>query len=311
MSRSLNAPESYGAIAHGNNHASAGGGTCCHQRYHNVSMRDVFEFCRADDWKTVRAIVISNPSVALTPMVMVNNISTTLLHRAITSKSSVGPRAALIQTILELSPRAAGIKNGYGSLPLHVVAQRNTKMDSTTKEKIILLLINAYPGALVQEGGVGKRTPLHIIFTDYVSSKLAKTMIALGTQATCMKDKKGWLPAHVACSRHCSPEKLQALLEANPTSLHETTNDGDTLLSLAISTATKAHPNYALIVSLKEELGQRAQCFAQENKLQAVDQNTPHGVLNGNKQPDNSALQTCEDEDKMLAQLLLYFHNSY
>jgi hypothetical protein len=69
-----------------------------------------------------------------------------------------------------------------------------------------------------------------------------------------MTDKKGYLPAHVACSRHCSPEKLQMLLKVNPEALISTTNDGETLLSLAISTATKSHPNYALIDELKRKL---------------------------------------------------------
>jgi len=50
-------------------------------------------------------------------------------------------------------------------LPLHVIAQRNTKMDSATKETLIRDLMHAYPAALTQQGGVGMRTPLHIIFT--------------------------------------------------------------------------------------------------------------------------------------------------
>lgn len=79
-------------------------------------------------------------------------------------------------------------------------------------------------------------------------------MIQAGAQACFMKDRKGYLPAHVACSRHCSPEKLQLLLNANPASLFATTNDGHTLLSLATSTATKSHPNYALIDDLRNRL---------------------------------------------------------
>ena len=79
-------------------------------------------------------------------------------------------------------------------------------------------------------------------------------MIEHGKTACFKKDKKGYLPAHVACSRHCSPEKLTMLLEANPASLTSKTNDGSTLLSLAASTATKSHPNYALIDELKRHL---------------------------------------------------------
>jgi hypothetical protein len=79
-------------------------------------------------------------------------------------------------------------------------------------------------------------------------------MIQAGPQACFMKDRKGYLPAHVACSRHCSPEKLQMLLNVNPGSLFATTNQGYTLLSLATSTATKSHPNYALIDDLRRRL---------------------------------------------------------
>jgi hypothetical protein len=79
-------------------------------------------------------------------------------------------------------------------------------------------------------------------------------MIQNGRQACFKKDKKGYLPAHVACSRHCSPEKLLMLLEAHPGSLTSKTNDGQTLLTLAVSTATKSHPNYALIDELKRAL---------------------------------------------------------
>lgn len=71
-----------------------------------------------------------------------------------------------------------------------------------------------------------------------------------------MKDKKGWLPAHVACSRHCSPQKLKMLLAVNPGALYETTENGETLLSLATSTATKSHPNYALIDEINKQLNQ-------------------------------------------------------
>jgi hypothetical protein len=71
-----------------------------------------------------------------------------------------------------------------------------------------------------------------------------------------MRDKKGYLPAHVACSRHCSPEKLRMLMAVYPASLYETTNSGHTVLSLATSTATKSHPNYALIDELNLQMQQ-------------------------------------------------------
>ena len=72
-----------------------------------------------------------------------------------------------------------------------------------------------------------------------------------------MRDKKGFLPAHVACSRHCSPQKLRMLLAVHPGSLHEKTNEGHTLLDLATSTATKSHPNYALVDELNRQMQHR------------------------------------------------------
>jgi hypothetical protein len=79
-------------------------------------------------------------------------------------------------------------------------------------------------------------------------------MIEHGPDACFAKDKKGYLPAHVACSRHCSPQKLRMLLSVNPASLYEETDNGDTLLSLATKNATKSHPNYALIDELNRQL---------------------------------------------------------
>jgi hypothetical protein len=87
------------------------------------------------------------------------------MHQAITSKGDTKARARVIHEILATAPEAAAIKNGYGSLPLHVISQRNTKLDAPTKELLITELVLAYKGALVEQGGVGKRTPLHIIFT--------------------------------------------------------------------------------------------------------------------------------------------------
>jgi hypothetical protein len=44
------------------------------------------------------------------------------------------------------------------------------------------------------------------------------------------------------------------LLDVNPQALHDQTCDGHTLLSLATTTATKSHPNYALIDELNRQL---------------------------------------------------------
>lgn len=217
-------------------------------------MRAVFLMCRGNQWDSVLNSIRSNRQIATTIMTMDNNISTTILHQAITSKGDVKKRARVIQEILCVTPHAASMKNGYGSLPIHVISQRNTKLDAKTKEILIHNLMNAYPESLIQQGGVGMRTPLHIIFTDYISPQVIATMIQYGRRACFMRDKKGFLPAHVACSRHCSPEKLEMLLQVNSESLFAETYDGSTLLGLAIATATKSHPNNTLISDLKRRL---------------------------------------------------------
>lgn len=130
-----------------------------------VEANKVFQLCRSDCWIDILAIQKRKPWIALATMTMDNHIATTVLHQAITSRGDTKIRADVILAILKATPQAARIKNGYGSLPLHVIAQRNTKMKASIKEEIIVELIQAYPEALKEEGGVGKRTPLHIIFT--------------------------------------------------------------------------------------------------------------------------------------------------
>jgi Ankyrin repeats (many copies) len=79
-------------------------------------------------------------------------------------------------------------------------------------------------------------------------------MIENGPEACFLKDNNGYLPAHIACMRHCSPEKLRMLLAVNPAALFARTDNNDTLLELANKKATKAHPNYALIDELQKQL---------------------------------------------------------
>lgn len=128
-------------------------------------MHAVFTMCRQNRWCSVLNCIRSNHLIPVTSMIMDNHISTTILHQAITSKGDTKARTRVIREILDIAPKAAAIKNGYGSLPLHVISQRNTKLDAPTKELLIHELVNAYKGALVEQGGIGKRTPLHIIFT--------------------------------------------------------------------------------------------------------------------------------------------------
>lgn len=136
----------------------------CH-RPSPEEMDEVFNLCRSDDWDEVLRRLSENPAVGVRMMVMANRIETTVVHQAITSRGDVPKRAAVISRVVSTTPQAAGIKNGYGSLPLHVIAQRNTKLDSKTKGRLIYELVAANKAALVTPGGVGLRTPLHVVFT--------------------------------------------------------------------------------------------------------------------------------------------------
>jgi hypothetical protein len=135
-------------------------------------MEFLFQRCRKNEWKIVWNALIKNPNVGLGHMVMDNHISTTIIHQAITSKGDENLREKVILKILEVTPAAAFIRNGYGSLPLHVIAQRNTKIKSVAKEILIRALVDANVDAITNEGGPGKRTPVHIIFTGKSSSTI-------------------------------------------------------------------------------------------------------------------------------------------
>lgn len=218
----------------------------------------IYNLCGQKKWGLIGQLVNRNPSLAMTPITTEKSILTTVVHQAIAGKGKIEARTALILDILRETPDVARIKNGHGSLPLHTVCQRNTNLSARSKEKIIMELIKANPSALTEQAGAGKRTPIHVLFTDYISADLTRTMIDLGTEACFMKDSKGYLPAHIACSRHCSPVKLQMLLDVHPGALYDKTNDGETCMSLALATATKTHPNYKLIDAIKDNLNATA-----------------------------------------------------
>jgi hypothetical protein len=128
-------------------------------------MKAIFQMCKCDQWDNVLNSLKSKPELAKKTMAMANNIETTILHQAITSKGNIQARTNVIDYILDFVPEAAAVENGYRSLALHVICQRNTRLNSKTKDRLIRKLVAKYPEGLNQEGGVGKRTPVHIIFT--------------------------------------------------------------------------------------------------------------------------------------------------
>lgn len=93
-----------------------------------------------------------------------------------------------------------------------------------------------------------------IVTADYLSPGITRMMIEKGPMACFMRDKKGYLPIHVACTRHCSPEKLDMLLAVNPVSLVDRTAEGFTILELAMANKTASHPNQALIEDIERRM---------------------------------------------------------
>lgn len=219
----------------------------------NLSDQRLLNLCKRGKWQQLNALVSSNPSLATRTLSMDNNIATTLLHQAITGKKIHTSKARydLTLTILSVAPMAAEIENGYKSLPIHAATQRNVSFRAKDKEGLIRALINASPNTAGATGGTSKRTPIHLLLTDYQSTDLFSFALSKAPNAVRVSDENGYLPIHIGCSRHCSIEKIKLLIDANPDSLHARTHQGKTPLSLAKSKATKSHPNYELIKILK------------------------------------------------------------
>ena len=128
-------------------------------------IKAVYNMCRQNKWELVLESIRSNPLISTTILIAKNNLSTSILHQAISSKGDTKERVRVIQEVLRVSTLAAFMKNNCGSLPIHCISQRNTKMDFKTKERLIRDLMNAYPESLTQQTRTGMRTPLHIIMT--------------------------------------------------------------------------------------------------------------------------------------------------
>lgn len=86
-------------------------------------MTAVFRMCREDKWNSVLNSIRSNRNIQTTKMTMDNNIATTVLHQAITSKSDTKKRVMIIQEILQSTPQAASSKLQSTVLHLWIVAK--------------------------------------------------------------------------------------------------------------------------------------------------------------------------------------------
>ncbi|KAL3939218.1 MAG: hypothetical protein SGARI_001450, partial [Bacillariaceae sp.] len=204
--------------------------------------------CREGKWNHILQVVQATPSLGAVCWATQNYSETTLLHRAIRDGGDPAVRAKVISTILAATPHCASIKNAFGSLPLHAICGRQCKLQFALRTQLISQMIHAHPEGLTTTTPNSGKIPLHMGLAE----KVIATMLQVAPGSAAVKDKKGYLPLHIACSTKCSLRKVEMLLQAYPESISETTNDGDTPLALAIGTATDCHPNEALIALLSK-----------------------------------------------------------
>jgi hypothetical protein len=94
------------------------------------SMEILYRFCHGSKWNKVLEYVNQDPLIGTRSMIMDNLNTTTIIHQAITSKGDAAVRARVISTIIKHTPEAARIKNGFGSMPLYLIANRTSSTNS-------------------------------------------------------------------------------------------------------------------------------------------------------------------------------------
>lgn len=120
---------------------------------------------RKQDWLSVLDSVIKYPQLACGEV----------LHHAIAGEGDCRGREQVIVQILSTAPQAASFKSPMGLLPLHAIVHQKSKMDHSTKENLVNMLISAYNAALTIRGGATNRTPLHISLTSTYCRSICKS----------------------------------------------------------------------------------------------------------------------------------------
>ena len=122
----------------------------------------------------------------------------------------------------------ARLKDADGYLPMHLaLANRGS-------ERLLMLLIDAYPGALLERDPAG-RLPFHIVCRDptcllsFVQFLLKAEPKVLGE-----KDPNGDLPLHMSIRHRCPAETTLLLLESHPAAAAAKDKDGNLPLHLCL-----------------------------------------------------------------------------
>lgn len=111
------------------------------------------------------ACIKQNKDVGLRVFKNTNGVATTLLHLVISTKGHIAKRVELINTILDQTPEAASLQNGYGSHPVQPLLQRNKNLPAHLKDAIIRKLIKLDKDVLYSPAGPSERFPLHVVLT--------------------------------------------------------------------------------------------------------------------------------------------------
>ena len=135
----------------------------------------------------------------------------------------------------------AKLKDADGFLPLHLTLMNRGS------ERLIVLLIDAYPGALLERDPMG-RTPFHIICSD-PTCLLSFVQFVLRSEPKVLqeKDPRGDLPLHMSIRYRCPAETTLFLLDSFIPASTIVEKDGNLPLHLALRFGSDNRVIYALV----------------------------------------------------------------
>lgn len=123
-------------------------------------MQNVTKLCRENNWYRVLSLLLENPRIALTPIILNDRATqtTTILHQAIAAPKGGDhlARELIIRKVLEIAPAAAAMRNSSGTLPIECLSQRGVHFKSKVKNDLRSAFLKTYPMDDVSNG-TGKR----------------------------------------------------------------------------------------------------------------------------------------------------------
>lgn len=134
----------------------------------------------------------------------------------------------VIRLLLRSDPRAAGVGDHRGNLPLHLFFgdSRHSCRGKSSKwgeerteetEATVRLLLESYPEAAGRENNAG-RTPLHVAMEEEATSDVVRMLVEASPEAVAM-DKCGSTPLTIAIQKSLSFSIIELLVDSNPSVL--------------------------------------------------------------------------------------------